>query len=233
MKAMNYVSTKTVESKTHEGVRFVLRRMTERRRQALHEMQADAAGRMKPLMVEFLPLDREYGEALKASREAGAAARKTAVEGGATEEEALDQIPNPPLDFADEKFRRWAELRAAIRKIEREEMEPAAIRFVVRVVEGYELDGAAVSDGAGLVETDGVADELLLEVSVAVQRELGLLPAEIENLSSRSTSAAAAGGAGTSGAADPAGTTATTTAGAAGSSTGPESASVPSTGSTP
>jgi hypothetical protein len=227
---MNYISTKTIESKVEPGVRFVLRRMNERRRQRLNEQQAPAAEKLRPLFDEYLPLNREYGEAIRKSREVRVAERKAAIDGGATTREALTAFPPGPVEFADEKLKRWAELQGEIRKIEAAEQEVTALRYVVSRIEDLEIDGAA----AGLDELledgpDGLREEILREV----KRELGLLPEEVENLSSPSTSPAAVDGAKTTGAAEPAATVATTIAEAAGSSTDPASAGATSTGSTP
>jgi hypothetical protein len=226
---MEYSSSKTVASKKLPGVVFVLKRMNGRRRDEVEDLQAAAAAKLKPLFAEFAPLDREYREAVKKSRAVGAAERKAAIAAGATEREALVEHPHGPVEFADEKFAKWAELKAAIARIERRELEPVALRYVVEQIEGLTIDGQP-ADVELLAEKgpDDLRGELVLEV----QREMGLLPAEAENLSSPSTSAGVVDGGATTGSVGAAGTPATITGAAAGSSTGPGNAGVPNTGST-
>jgi len=212
------------------GVVFVLRRMNERRREALEDQQAGAQAQLRPLFEEFTPLNRDYLEAMRKARAEGAAERRAAIAAGASETEALERFPMGSVDFPDDKLRRWAELSAAIRRIEKRELEPAAMRVVVVSIEGLEIDGQP----AGIEELleDG-PDQLRGEIAREVKRELGLLAEEAENLSSPSTSAAAVDGAGSSGSAAAAGSSATISAGDAGNTTGPGSASAPSTGMTP
>lgn len=234
---MNYVSTKQFDSKACPGVRFVIRRMNERRRQALEETEAATAARekLRPLFEEWNPLNRDYLEAYRVARAVGAKERQEYVASAPVatpgiyerlEAEALERWPIGKLAFSDEQWRRWLELKHQIQEISRRELGPAYLRGVVARIENLEIDGQA----AGVEEllADG-PDELREEVLAEVKRELGLLPAEAENLSSPSTSAAAVDGGKSTGSAVPAGMSETITAAAAGSSTGPANASVPVT----
>src|SRR5581483_2279429 len=60
---MNHVSTRTIESKECPGVRFVIRKMTKRRKDALDELQAPFHEKLKPLYEEYIPLNKEREEA--------------------------------------------------------------------------------------------------------------------------------------------------------------------------
>src|SRR4051794_21403396 len=57
-----HVSTKTFESEVFPSVRFVLKRMTKRRADALDEAQTPFRERLRPLYEEFTPLDKERVE---------------------------------------------------------------------------------------------------------------------------------------------------------------------------
>ena len=224
---MNYVSTKTFESKTQSGARFVIKKMNDRRRRALEELQAPHTEFLRPLFEEYRPLSEEYLAAFSAAKSVGAAERKAAIAGGATEEEALAQFPIGKIEFAEDKFQRWAELKTEIREVERDGLEMAAMRFVVVRIDGFEIDGEA----AGLEEllADG-PDDFREEILLEVKRELGLLPDEQENLSLPSTSAAAVDGKSAIGSAAPVEKLVTIIPAAAESTTDPESASAAATG---
>ena len=53
-----HVSTRTIESKAIPGARFVLRKMTKRRADALDEKQAEFRDRLRVVYDEFTPLDK-------------------------------------------------------------------------------------------------------------------------------------------------------------------------------
>lgn len=193
---MNHVSTRTIESKASPGARFVIKRMTKRRTDALNELQAPILEKLSPLQAEYGPLDAEFG---KSSMEAHALvrpAREKLVESGMTAKEAAAQVPLGSVDFAPEKFQRWTELKAQINRIDEYELTPATVRFcLVRIeelevtypdAEGNDVTAAATLD---LVMQHG-PDELYGEIVLAIQRECGLLPEEVQELKSPSTSVA-------------------------------------------
>ena len=182
-----HVSTKSIASKAFPGVRFVIKRMTKRRADALDDAQTPFRERLRPLYEEFTPLDKERLE-LKGALPA-------------------------------ERLQRWAELLGQIAKIDQNEMAPVAARLCLVRVEDLEItypgpDGSDVTAPAtlDLIQEHG-PDDLYQEILHEIKRECGLLPEEVENLDSPSTSAAAVDGKPES--AEPAGTPETITPSAA------------------
>lgn len=230
---MKYVSTKRVASKTQPGAVIVLKRINDRRRTRLAELQKDADAKQAPLFDEFSPLKIEFEEYRRRARLVNAAERKAAIDGGMSEKEALAAHPYGVVEFPKEKFKRWTELCDAIRKIEVEEQEPTAMRFVVAGIEAFAVDDVDVTTIDELLECEGAPDDFRAEILLEVKRELGLLPEEAQSLQLPSTSGAAVDGEKTTGTAPLVAIAGTTTGAAAESSTGPENAAVESTESTP
>ena len=192
----------TIESQALPGVRFVLRRMSRRRVEALNEILAPHQNKVRELFQEFAPLDKERREAIEASEQRTREEREKLQKEGLSEAAAREKFPAAPVEMADEKVTRWSELCAAIDREENREVAPAMVRFVlVRIehleitypsAEGDDITAPATLDliiehGAG---PDGKPDALFDEIFRAVQKECGLLKDESENLNSPSTSAA-------------------------------------------
>jgi hypothetical protein len=160
-----HVSTRTLESKSLPGVRFVIRRMTKRRADALDEAQAPFRERLRPLYEEFTPLDKERVEA-KDAFPADKLKRWSELLG---EIARIDQNEMAPVAA-----------RFCLVRIEDLEITyPGA-------------DGGDVTESATLelIQEHG-PDALYQEILHEIKRECGLLPEEAENLPSPSTSAAA------------------------------------------
>jgi len=221
---MNHISTKTIESKVCQGASFTIKKMTVRRKQALDDKQAPFGERLRPLREELAPLNREYSQAWEAAKAAIKPERDKLAAEGITKEEAEKRAPVGKVDFPDERFQRWSELTEKIRRIDRDEMTPAAVRFCLVKIEGLEIDGIPATLESLL---ENGPDEFYDELAQAVARELGLLPEEATNLGSLSTSAAAVDGNPTASSAAPVETPATITSGDAASFTVPASAIVP------
>ena len=179
-----HVSIKTIESKSFSGVRFVIKRMTKRRSDALDEAQAPFRERLKPLYEEFTPLDKERVE-MKEAFPADKLQRWS---------ELLAQIAR--IDSGE-----MAPVAARFCLVRIEDLE---ITYPV-------TDGADVTEPAtlDLIMANG-PDALYQEIVHEIKRECGLLPEEVENLNWPSTSAAAVDGKPES--ADPAGRPDTITA---------------------
>lgn len=197
---MNHVSVKTIESQKYPGVRFVLKRMNRRRVDALDELQAPIRERLKPLYEEYGPLDKEFTTAKDAALALVKPRRDKLIDGGMNPKYAAAQVPIGKIDFAEEKFMRRIELRAQIDKIDVNELAPSAVRYCLVRIEGLDItypdaEGIDVIAPASLdlIMQHG-PDELYAEILHEVIRECGLLPDEVENLESPSTSAAAVDG---------------------------------------
>jgi hypothetical protein len=163
-----HISTKTIESKSFPGVRFVIKRMTKRRADALDDAQAPFRERLRPLYEEFTPLDKERVE-LKGAFPADKAQRWS---------ELLREIGK-----IDSNEMTPVAARFCLVRIEDLEITyPGA-------------DGADVTEPAtlDLVMANG-PDALYQEIVHEIKRECGLLPEEVENLNLPSTSAAAVDG---------------------------------------
>jgi len=161
---MEYASTFTVESKVAPGVVFTLRRMTKRLRDDLEDEQEVSAEKMRPLIQEIQPLEKEVFDLIN---------KKESV---------------PP-----DKWIAYQLHMRKIRRIERQETDPRAIRFVVLSVTGYSIDGAPATVDSLIANAP---DDLYDEISNAVKHEIGLDVAARGNSESPSTSAAAEGGTG-------------------------------------
>lgn len=220
---MKYSSYITVESKVCAGVSFTYRKMTVRRRDALEEMQAPVRARMKKIQDEMAPLSKRYREAVDQAKATVKPERERLMAEGKSREEAEQLVALPALGMPDEDLRNLLELSAAITKIDRKELTPAAVEFALVSIAGLEIDDAAATLEM-LLECG--PDELYREIAEAVAHELGLLPEERENLQSPSTSGAAVDGGTIAGTAGDAGTPATTISADAPSSTDRESAVV-------
>src|SRR4051794_26616994 len=69
---MIHDSTRTIESKEFPGVRFVIRKMTKRRADALNDLQDASREKLQPLYEELIPLEKERkaaGEGFPADKE--------------------------------------------------------------------------------------------------------------------------------------------------------------------
>lgn len=226
---MNHVSTKTVESTAFPGVRFVLKRMTKRRADALDELQAGIRDRLSPLNEEFLPLNEEFLTASRAALALVQPDRDKLIAGGMSAKDAAKQCPLGKIEFAEDRFRRWMDLEAQINKIDQYEATPIAARFcLVRIEElditypnetGEDVTAPATLD---LVMQHG-PDELYAEILHEIKRECGLLPEEVQELKSPSTLVAVDTGKSPTGNATVAGNSETTTFEAVASSTDPAS----------
>lgn len=191
---MNFDSKPWIESKVMAGVRFQVRKINERRRLKFNASMAQYNAILREIRAQRAPLDKEYRDAVEAAK----SKRAALVASGTSKDDAEKQAP---IAFADEKFRRWAELVDRERELDVAEMTPAMVRFGLVSIEGLEIDGKPAT--ADLLIEDG-PDDLYLEVSEAIAREFGLLPAEKENLPSPSISAAVVDGTASSTSAAPA-----------------------------
>ncbi len=197
---MVYNSVKVIESKACEGVKFVIKRMVKRRMFALDEALAPGREKIRALNEEFQPLDKERKLLLEAADALVKPERDKLVAAGATPEEAERQVPRGKIDFPDDKLQRWVELLNRIRAIDSQELGPAMMRFCLVRIENLEItypdsNGQEVTCAATLdLLIEHGPDELYDEIFAAISSECGLLPAEVENLSSPSTSAAAVDG---------------------------------------
>lgn len=223
---MDYVSTKTIESKAVPGVSFVIKKMTARRRDALRDLQEPFMERMRPIREQRQPLHDEYVAAIDQAKAAVKPERDKLVAEGLTRAEAEEKVPLGKIDFPNDRFQEWAKLTEEIRRIDTSEMTPAAVRYCLQSITGLTVDGEPAT--LDLILENG-PDELYNEIAHEVARELGVLPEEAENLSSPSTSAAAVDGTQEPGSAALVVMPGMITAGPAGSSTGLESAIVPIT----
>jgi hypothetical protein len=227
---MNYVSTKTINSRTAPGVRIVLRRMNDRRKEQLQELQEEPLAKLRTLMEEYAPLNREWLDAARLARAVHATERQEAVASGVAEKDAYERFPVGRVEMENDRVLRWGRLQDEIRKVEKRELEPIALRYVLLRIECLEIDGVT----AGLDEQIESGDQALTdEIVLEVKRELGLLPQEAANLSSPSTSPAAVDGKTSSGTALTAETPEKTLTADAVNSTGLENASARTTPLTP
>src|ERR1044072_1823597 len=103
---MNYSSTRTVESKTCEGVRFTLRRMTWWQREELNEQQGPIAEKIREARAELDQLDARLQKARETAQETAKPERDRLIAEGLSEEEAAKRVPLK-IDFPDDQFRRW------------------------------------------------------------------------------------------------------------------------------
>ena len=184
---VTHLSTKTIESRAFPGVRFVIKRMTKRRADALDDAQAPFRERLGPLYEEFGPLDNERLE-LKEAFPADKLKRWAELLGQIAK---IDQNEMAPVAA-----------RFCLVRIEDLEITyPGA--------DGGDVTAPATLE---LIRENG-PDKLYQEILHEIKRECGLLPKEAENLDSPSTSAAAVDGKPDS--ADPAATPETITPSAA------------------
>jgi hypothetical protein len=214
---MRIESFHRVLSKISPDVVYILKKMNVRRRDRLEEIRAPFQEKMRPLREEFAPLHKQYADAWKAAKSVNKIEREQAIKEGMPEAEALEKFPYGAIDFADEKFQRWAELKDRIDKIDRMEQTPAAVAFVLVRIEGLELvndEGEIVPSTLDNLREYG-SDELYLELANEVAKELGLLEEERKNSGSPFISAAVDGEQNPSGNVASAGETAKTTAEAA------------------
>jgi hypothetical protein len=194
---VHHISSKTIESKSFPGVRFVLKKMTKRRAETLEDQLSHFRERLRPLYEEFTPLDTERRDAISAAIALVQPERDQAISNGSTEEEAALKVPVGKVEFPEDKLKRWVELWAQINKINDNEMEPVSARFCLLRIEDLDItypgpDGQDATSPATLdLIMEHGPDELYQEIMLAVKRECGLLPEEAENLGSASTSAAA------------------------------------------
>jgi hypothetical protein len=197
---MTHVSTKTIGSKAFSGVRFVIRKMNKRRADALEELQAGSREKLKPIYEEFTPIDTERSDAVEAANAVVKPERDRLIAAGATKIEAAVSVPLGKIGFPDDKLKRWVELLGQISKIEENELAPVAARFCLVRIEDLEI---TYPDAEGNDQTSPATldlmlangpDELYREILTAIKRECGLLPDEVDNLNSPSTSAVAVDG---------------------------------------
>ncbi len=171
---ISHNSTKTIESKVLPGVRFVIRKMTKRRADALGELQATFRERLRALYEEYMPLDKERTEA-KENFPAEKLKRWAELLGQVTKIEQNEMSP--------------VAMRFCLVRIE-------DLEITYPGTDGGDVTGPATLDlimehGAG---PEGNEDGLYQEILHEIHRECGLLPEEAENLDSPSTSAAAVDG---------------------------------------
>jgi hypothetical protein len=165
---MTHVSTKTIESQSLPGVRFVIRKMTKRRADALAEKQVGFREKLRPLYEEFTPLDTERVDA-KDAFPADKLKRWADLLGQISR---IDQNEMAPVAA-----------RFCLVRIE-------DLEITFPDAEGDDCTAPASLD---LVMEHG-PDELYREILHEIKRECGLLPEEAEDLKSPSTLAAAVDG---------------------------------------
>lgn len=174
---ISHISTRTIESKAVPGVRFVIRKMTKRRADALNELQSTSRDQLRVIYEEFTPLDKE-----RASAGDSFPAEKLK-----RWEELLKQITRIDENEMSPVAMRFCLVRIENLDITYPSPPPQAPEDGPG---GVDITEAATLE---LVTAHG-PDELYYEMLHAIKRECGLLPEEAENLSSPSTSAAAVDG---------------------------------------
>jgi hypothetical protein len=227
---MEYSSQIRIESKKCAGVAFTLRKMMWKRRQALRDKQREAREKLRQVQEQRAPLSKEYVTATKAAEALVKLEREKLIAAGATAEAAAKQVPLGAIDFDESKLDKLMELAGEATRIDQEELTPVAVAFVLVGIEGLTYTDPDLGDTPVPATLDLLIqrgpDELYYEIAHAVAGELGLLPNEVSNLESPSTSAAAVDGSETPGSAAFAGKLVTTINEVVRSSTAPANAGV-------
>lgn len=160
--AYNFVTTKRIESKACKGVTYVVKRITEADRAALHEDNAEQSAELRTLGVKIRRLSRRA-------------------------EQFAEELANGDIPDADAVHENETELASIMEQTDDiiiGKLRPMWIDRFLTSVEGLTIDGTAVTK-------DDIAagpPELYAEIVDSIRGELGIREAELKNLLPPSTS---------------------------------------------
>lgn len=164
---MKFESKRTVESRTCEGVTFVVHKLTEGRRNRLRLKLADALAKLRTIQgeIDALPLPRT-------------------LEGDLDDKAELD-----PKVLAQVLV-----LQDRIQTITSVEIDPAYVDACFVSVAGVEIDGKSGADVDATLLRESGPEELYREIVAVVRAEAELTGTERKNSESPTTLDVAAGG---------------------------------------
>lgn len=187
---MNYATSETFESKLFDGVRFVLRKRSVKRRAEYNNAIVAFTAKLQDLQSELGPILKQpceckhnVGEHIMEFTDVQTVTFRCAHKDS---DKACDCS-----DGSGPGFQPYLAKRSQIFMIDHDQMQPHRLRFFIKSVEGIELDGQPASVDSLIA--DG-PDELLDEVDAEIKRLLELSEIERKNSESPTTSLAVVGG---------------------------------------